>query len=138
MGYHSESDSTMTRENRTTLAALTLAISLAATALAQGTGLKITEEKPGLLKKAKVAPADAIKTAQAQFPNATIKSGEIEKEGGKLIYTFDIQQAGVKGIEEVNIDAMTGLVIATEHENPSPPKPKTTGPKPAAPKSPAR
>ena len=92
---------------------------LASTVGAQGTPLKIKEEKAGLLKQAKISPAEAQKTAQAKFPSGTIKSGEIEKEGGKLIYSFDIQQAGVKGIEEVNVDALTGVVVATEHENPA-------------------
>jgi uncharacterized membrane protein YkoI len=84
----------------------------------QGTPLKVTEEKPGLLKQAKLAPDAAIAAAQARFPTGTIKSGEIEKEGGKLIYSFDIQLPGVKGIEEVHVDAATGAVLKTEHESP--------------------
>jgi competence protein ComGC len=45
-----------------------------------------------------------------------IKSSELEKEHGKLIYSFDIQNS--KGtITEVNIDAYTGIVISTEEEN---------------------
>ncbi len=96
-----------------------LVVVLASTAGAQRTPLKIKEEKAGLLKQAKISPAEAQKTAQAKFPSGTIKSGEIEKEGGKLIYSFDIQQAGVRGIEEVNVDALTGVVVAMEHENPA-------------------
>jgi len=90
----------------------------AASATAQKAPLKITEDKPGLLKLAKVAPADAQKTAQAKFPAGTILSGEIERERGKLIYSFDIQLKGVKGVEEVNVDAMTGAIVGIEHENP--------------------
>ena len=45
-----------------------------------------------------------------------IKSSELEKEHGKLIYSFDIQNS--KGtITEVNIDAYTGSVIGVEEEN---------------------
>ncbi len=36
---------------------------------------------------------------------------------GRLIYSYDIKVAGKPGIEEVHVDAMTGAVIATEHEN---------------------
>ena len=45
-----------------------------------------------------------------------IKSSELEKENGKLIYSFDIKSS--KGtITEVNIDAYTGAVLAVEEEN---------------------
>ena len=112
----------MSTRNRLTLATLILTLGIASGVVAQASPLKVKEEKKGMFKMVKVAPADAIKTAQAQFPNATIKSGELEKEGGKLIYTFDIQQPGVKGIEEVNIDANTGAVSKTEHEDAAPHK----------------
>ena len=118
----------MSTRNRLTLATLILTLGIASGVVAQASPLKVKEEKKGMFKMVKVAPADAIKTAQAQFPNATIKSGELEKEGGKLIYTFDIQRPGVKGIEEVNIDANTGAVIKTEHEDAAPHK--KSAPKP--------
>lgn len=66
--------------------------------------------------------------------DATIKSGELE-EDGMLIYTFDIQQPDVKGIEEVNIDANTGAVVETAHEDAVPHKkssPKSPVSKPTA------
>lgn len=122
--------------NRPVLTALVLALGAARSGFAQGTPVKVKEETAGLFKLAKITADAAQKTAQAQFPNGTIKSGELEKEKGKLIYTFDIQQPGVAGIEEVNVDAMTGAVVATEHENPAPPKSKA--PKPPAKKPPAR
>jgi hypothetical protein len=50
-------------------------------------------------------------------PHGTVKSSELENEGGKLIYSFDIEVTGKSGIEEVNIDAMTGDVLAVEHED---------------------
>jgi uncharacterized membrane protein YkoI len=96
---------------------------LANSSFAQGKPIKVTEEKPGLLKQAKVTPETATATAQAKFPTGTIKSGELEKEDGKLIYSFDIQLPGVKGTEELHVDAATGVVIKTEHEAPPKPKP---------------
>ncbi len=104
--------------NRALVAALTLGLGLAVGAAAQGGPVKVKETKPGLFKLAKVTAADAQKTAQAKYPAAKIVSGEIEKEDGKLIYSFDIQQTGVEGIEEVTVDALTGAVIKAEHENP--------------------
>lgn len=110
--------------DRGTAVALALILGVASSAPAQGAPVKVTEDKPGLFKLAKVTAEAATKTAQAVFPTGTIKTGELEKEAGKLIYTFDIQQPGVKGTEEVHVDAMTGEVIKKEHENPAPPKVK--------------
>ena len=79
--------------------------------------VKVTEDKPGLLARARVNPDLATATALARVPGGVIKAGEIEEEGGKLIYSFDIKVAGKRGIEEVHVDAMTGALIKTEHED---------------------
>jgi len=107
---------------RSILTSLVPALFFVGGAVAQGSQVHVREDKKGLLKLAKIAPAVAMNTAQAKFPNAVMKSAEIEKEHGRLIYSFDLQQPGVKGIEEVNVDAKTGEVVGTEHENPGPPK----------------
>ncbi|CAN5455509.1 hypothetical protein BH10ACI1_BH10ACI1_33580 [soil metagenome] len=44
-----------------------------------------------------------------------IKSSELERENGKLIYSFDIRNTK-GGITEVNIDAYTGKVIEVKNE----------------------
>ena len=46
-----------------------------------------------LKSEAKVSEADAIATAQKEVPDGKIQSAEIEREGGKLIYSFDIKVA---------------------------------------------
>ncbi|HEX7977887.1 MAG TPA: PepSY domain-containing protein [Gemmatimonadaceae bacterium] len=69
-----------------------------------------------LKSEAKVSEADAIATAQKEVPDGKIESGEIEREGGKLIYSFDIKVPKKSGVEEVNVDAMTGTVVKKEHE----------------------
>jgi uncharacterized membrane protein YkoI len=56
--------------------------------------------------------------ASKTVPGATIQAGEIERENGKLIYSFDMKTKGKTGIDEVNIDAMTGTVIGNQHETP--------------------
>jgi uncharacterized membrane protein YkoI len=71
-----------------------------------------------LKAEAKVKEGDAMTTAMKEVPNGKIESGEIERENGKLIYSFDIKVPGKSGIEEVNVDAMTGGVIAHQHETP--------------------
>jgi hypothetical protein len=107
----------MTR-TRTALIAM-LAVVLAAPSLA-AQNVKVEEAKPGLLKKAKITSEAAIATAQAKLPNAKLKAAEIEEEGGKLIYSFDFETAGKTGIDEVNVDALTGKQVGkVQHESPA-------------------
>jgi uncharacterized membrane protein YkoI len=71
-----------------------------------------------LMVAAKVSKDDAGKTALAKVPNGTIKESELEKEHGKLIWSFDVATPDTKDITEVNVDAITGNVISTEKESP--------------------
>jgi uncharacterized membrane protein YkoI len=83
-------------------------------------GVKVEEAKPGLLKKATITSEAAIATAQAKLPNAKLKAAEIEQENGKLIYSFDFETAGKTGIDEVNINALTGKQVGkVQHESPA-------------------
>jgi len=61
-----------------------------------------------LSKEAKITMEQAQKTALAKEAGK-IQSKEIEREKGRLIYSFDIKMAD--GIHEVNIDAVTGEVV---------------------------
>ena len=107
----------MTRTKNALMAMLALAI---ATSALGAQGVKVNEEKAGLLKKAKITAEAATATAQALLPKAKLTSAEIEEENGKLIYSFDFTTAGKTGIDEVNIDAMTGTQVGKiEHEMPA-------------------
>ena len=53
-----------------------------------------------------------------EVPNGTVKSSELEREHGKLIYSFDITVPGKTGIDEVNVNAIDGSVVAKAHESP--------------------
>jgi len=46
-----------------------------------------------------------------------VKSGEREREKGKLIYSFDVQTPN--GIHEVNVDAYSGQVLEDSIESPA-------------------
>ena len=72
-----------------------------------------------LAAQAKVSRADAEKTALARVPGGTIKEGGIEKEKGKLIWSFDIATAGTKDITEVQVDALNGAIVAIDKETAS-------------------
>lgn len=71
-----------------------------------------------LQKQARNTKPEAERIALAKAPNGTIKEGELEKEKGRLIWSFDIATADSKDITEVQVDAQTGLVVAVEKETP--------------------
>jgi uncharacterized membrane protein YkoI len=70
-----------------------------------------------LAKQAKISLETARATALAKVPNGEVRSEELEKEHGKLIYSFDIAVPGKSGIQEVNVNAITGKVIGVHHES---------------------
>jgi surface antigen len=74
------------------------------------------ENHEKLEAEARVTRADAEKTALAKVPGGTIKEGELEKEKGKLIWSFDISTPGTTDIKEVQVDAITGAVVSVETE----------------------
>jgi uncharacterized membrane protein YkoI len=86
-------------------------------ASAQAPAKRETTSEAVLRKEARIAEADARKTALAEVPHGRVQSHELERENGKLIYSYDIKVAGKPGIEEVNVDAMTGAIVAHEHED---------------------
>jgi len=64
-----------------------------------------------------ISMQQARKIALARVPHGVIQSAELEKEGGKLIYSFDIKND--KAITEVNVDAKNGKVVAVQNESPA-------------------
>jgi uncharacterized membrane protein YkoI len=76
------------------------------------------ETQADLQKAAKISEADARATALKQVPGGTVKSEELEREHGKLIYSYDISVPGKSGIDEVNVNAIDGSVVAKSHETP--------------------
>lgn len=98
-----------------------------------------TAELPtALVKRAKVAEPTAAAAALARVPGGRVSAAELEDEDGKLIYSYDIVVAGKKGVEEVHVDAITGAVIASEHEDPATEKAEAAAEKATAAKAPAK
>jgi uncharacterized membrane protein YkoI len=77
------------------------------------------EQAAKLESQATVTRAEAEKIALAKVPGGTIKEGELEKEKGKVIWSFDIATAGSKDVTEVQVDAKTGAVVSVEKETPA-------------------
>ncbi|HKW47925.1 MAG TPA: PepSY domain-containing protein [Gemmatimonadaceae bacterium] len=98
-----------------TLFAVVLTMGITARASAQAKREATSQAE--LRKEAKIPEANARKTALAAVPGGKVKSHELERENGQLIYSYDIKLAGKAGVEEVNVDAKTGDIVAHEHED---------------------
>src|SRR5438552_13797565 len=67
-----------------------------------------------LAREAKITKEQAQATALKRAPG-TVEEGELEREHGKLVWSFDIRNA--KGtIDEVQVSAITGRIVRVEHE----------------------
>ena len=99
---------------RVSLLATALMLAAAPVVFAQASYKK--ELPDALLKKAKVTEDAAAKTALARVPKGAIESVELEEEGGKLIYSYDIKTAGKSGVDEVQVSAITGKITSVAHE----------------------
>lgn len=100
-----------------TIVGLALALGMLAVGLSACVSEKQKEAR--LEAAAKVSKAEAEKIALAKVPGGTIKEGEIEKEKGKVIWSFDIATPGSANLTEVQVDANTGAIVAIETETPS-------------------
>lgn len=88
-------------------------------AQAAGHKTKKVETQADLMKEARISMDSARAIALAKVPGATVKSGEIERENGRLIYSFDLETSGRSGIDEVNVNALTGKIVGkVQHEGP--------------------
>jgi len=77
------------------------------------------ENESGKLKaEAKVSESDARQVALNKVPNGTIKEAGLEKEKGRLIWSFDIATPGTKNITEVAVDAINGQIVSVDTETP--------------------
>jgi len=99
-----------------TLCAGIVAIGLSGVAAAQTAAPEKSKIPAELKKDAKVSIEDARSTAVKRVPGE-IKEEELEKENGKLVYSFDIQATGEKGITEVQVNAVDGSIVSVEKED---------------------
>lgn len=102
---------------RLTTAAAAMAACLLVPAMASAQATYKRDLPDSLTKMTKVSEEAASKTALKRVKKGSIESVELERENGKLIYSYDIKQPGKSGVEEVNVDAMTGKVVAKMHES---------------------
>jgi uncharacterized membrane protein YkoI len=72
-----------------------------------------------LRAEAKITEVAARATALAEVPGGRVQKGELERESGKLVYSYDVKTDGKSGVDEIWVDAITGKVIKKEHETPA-------------------
>ena len=66
-----------------------------------------------LVAKAKISEDSARAIALKRVPG-TVQSTELERARTRLMYDFKIQRNGRKGTTEVEVNAMTGRIIAVK------------------------
>jgi uncharacterized membrane protein YkoI len=92
------------------VAAVALALGIAGTAVAKS---NIHED---LSKLAKISEPEARKIALARI-SGEVKSEELEREHGRIVYSYDIKQTDKPGVEEVQVDAVSGKIVSVKHES---------------------
>jgi uncharacterized membrane protein YkoI len=118
-----ESSATLKQQKRTIMKIKTIVCSALTAALLAGCCTEKGEAKhkeakqAKLMAEAKISKEAAQQTALAKVPNGTVKECEIEKEKGKLIWSFGFNTPDSKDITEVDVDAVTGDVISVEKES---------------------
>ena len=65
--------------------------------------------------KSAFSKEQAAKVALEAVPGH-IKSAELEHEGGKHVWSFDITQSGKRGATEIQVDAKTGEIVSRKEE----------------------
>jgi uncharacterized membrane protein YkoI len=100
-------------------AALTLGVA-ASSAAQQAPRPRGGEHEPpaALARQARVSEAAARRTALAAVPRGRVKSHELERENGRLVYSYDIEVPGRPGAGEVQADAISGRIVLHHHETP--------------------
>ena len=94
-------------------------IAMAALTLAMPAASAAAEVRHPASRYAKVTASAARATALARVRGGMVKSAELEQEGGKWVWSFDIAQARSPNVVEVQVDARTGRIVSTRQESPA-------------------
>lgn len=88
-------------------------------AAAQQAASNLPKLDSALAAEATVSLDSARAIALKRVPSGSVASEELERENGRLIYSFDVKVPGKSGIQEVNVNALTGKVLRVHHEGPA-------------------
>ena len=77
------------------------------------------EKKEDLKALAKISKDSARKVALSKVAaGSKVRSTELEREKGTIVYSFDIKVPKQAGVEEVLVSAIDGSVVSQTHETP--------------------
>ena len=76
------------------------------------------ETKASLNSPAKITQQAATRIALVEVPNGKLKSSELERENGKLVWTFHITVPGSDNVTEIKVDAKNGALVSSIIETP--------------------
>ena len=80
---------------------------------------KAKAKKENLKAEAKISKDSAKAVALGRVAaGSKVKSSELEREKGTIVYSFDIRVPGQTGVEEILVSAIDGSVVSQEHETP--------------------
>lgn len=99
----------------TPLLAIAIAISGAA-ALPVAAATPSGQASPA--RHAQLTREAAERIALAKVPAGVVESAELEREHGALVWSFDIAVPDSKDIHEIQVDAASGAIVASEIETP--------------------
>jgi hypothetical protein len=88
-----------------------------AAALPLSPALAAEPSQAQLLAQAKVSQEQAARTALARVPNAKVHTAELEREHGRLVWSFDLAQNGQSAVTEIQVDAITGKIVSVKKES---------------------
>ena len=76
-------------------------------------------KKESLKSLTKISKDSATKVALSRVAaGSKVKSSELEREKGTIVYSFDLKVPGQTGVEEILVSAIDGSVVSQEHETP--------------------
>lgn len=75
-----------------------------------------TRHVPDSLLPAAKVTEDSARALALHRVRGTVQALELEREHGKVIWSFDVKVHGRAGITEVNVDAVSGKITGVSHE----------------------
>lgn len=77
-------------------------------------------KKENLKSLTKISKDSARAIAMSHVAKGSrVKSSELEREKGTIVYSFDIREPHKTGVEEILVSAIDGSVVSQTHETPA-------------------
>jgi lipopolysaccharide export LptBFGC system permease protein LptF len=95
---------------------LTVAAAVSSLLLSIANAVAGDETQAKVKVKAKITKQQAEAIVLSRVRNGVVKSAELEREHGRLVWSFDVAQQTHAGVTEIQVDARNGKIVSTKHE----------------------